>query len=72
MTGCADAVLAAVRREVERRRQVLDVASDLGEVTIRVRLHAGTAQVRGVTWEEERVYRRVAPVVKEVSDEIGP
>jgi hypothetical protein len=70
MTGCSDAIVAAVRREVEQRRSLLDAASDLGEVTIRVRLQAGTSWVKGVVWEEERVYRRVGPTMKEASDSI--
>lgn len=68
MTGCAEAVLAAVRREVEQRRGVLDAATDLGEVTITVRLQAGTSWVRGVSWQEERVYRRLGPVQKVAAD----
>lgn len=68
--GCADAILAAIRRELEQRRAVLDGASDLGEVTVRVRLQAGTTWVRGVVWEEERVYRRVGPRDKAGSDTI--
>lgn len=68
MTGCADALIAAIRREIEQRRGVLDAATDLGEVTIRVKLQAGTTWVRGVVWEEERVYRRAAPLPKEATD----
>jgi hypothetical protein len=68
MTGCTDAILATLRREIEQRRAVLDAAGDLGEVTLRVRLHAGTSTVKGVVWEEERVYRRVGVTPKEASD----
>jgi hypothetical protein len=70
VTGCADALLSAVRREIEQRRALLDAASDLGEVTVRVRLQAGTAWVKGVVWEEERVYRRVGMQAKEAHDSI--
>lgn len=57
MTGCADAVLAAIRRELESRRPFIDAQNDLGEIAITVRLQAGTAWVRGVQYQEERVYR---------------
>jgi hypothetical protein len=66
--GTADALLATMRREVELRRTVLDAATDLGEVTIRIRLQAGTAWVRGVVWEEERVYRKAGPLQKDARD----
>ena len=72
MTGCADAILAAVRREIELRRAIIDASSDLGEVTITIRLQAGTSWVRGLIWEEERVYRRVGPQIKEARDSMKP
>lgn len=68
MIGCTDAIAAAVRREIEQRRSLLDAATDLGQVTIQVRLHAGTTSIRGVVWEEERIYRRLAPRAKEAHD----
>lgn len=70
MTGCADALLAAIRRELDQRRACLDASTDLGEVTIKVKLQAGTAWVRGVVWEEERVYRRIGPVTKDARDTV--
>lgn len=51
------AIAAAITRELDRRRLLIDVATDLGEVTITVRLQAPSAWVRGVEWTEERVYR---------------
>jgi hypothetical protein len=57
VTGCADAILAAVRRELEQRRAHLDAADDVGEVTVTVKLQAGTTWVRGVAWREERMVR---------------
>ena len=51
------AIWDAVRREIEARRAHLDAAADLGAVTIEVKLTAGTAVVRGVVWQEERVCR---------------
>lgn len=61
MTGCADAILAAVRRELESRRAHLDAANDVGEVTFTVRINAGTATVKGVVYQEERFYRQTRP-----------
>lgn len=52
-----EAILAALTKEVEERRRMIDGAEDLGEVSLTVRLQAGTTLVRGVVWEEERVYR---------------
>jgi predicted kinase len=54
-----NAILDAVRHQVEQRRALLDNASDLGSVQITVRLDAGTAQVRSVTVAEERIVRRM-------------
>lgn len=70
MIGCADTILATVRREIEQRRTVLDAATDLGDVTIRIRMQAGTTLVRSVIWEEERIYRRTAPLNKEARDTV--
>ena len=53
-----DLLQSTVRRELERRRAHLDAAADLGEVTISVRLTAGSLWVRGVTYQEERVCRQ--------------
>lgn len=57
MNGCADAILQAVKREVDQRRQHLDGSDDVGEVTVTVKLQAGTTWVRGVIWQEERLCR---------------
>lgn len=56
-----DIVLEAVQRELEARRSHLDSAGDVGEVTITVKLNAGTTWVRGVVYHEERVYRSSRP-----------
>lgn len=70
MIGCADAILAAVRREIEQRRAMIDAAGDLGEVSVRIRLQAGTVAIRSVLWEEERIYRRAVPLSKDAHDSI--
>lgn len=70
MIGSTDAIVATIRRELEQRRALLEAATDLGEVTIRVRLQAGTPWIRGVVWEEERIYRKSGPVSKQASDTI--
>lgn len=57
MNGCTEAVLAAVRRELEQRRTHIDGSEDVGAITLTVKLNAGTTWVRGVTYTEERVYR---------------
>lgn len=51
------AIADAMRRELDLRRTQIDAATDLGEVTIVVKLNAGTTWVRGVVWQEERVCR---------------
>lgn len=53
----ADAALGALRAELERRRAIIDQADDLVEIVVRVKFKEGTAWVRGVVWEEERVMR---------------
>lgn len=63
MQGCAAAVLQALRREIEQRASHLDGATDIGEITVTVKLQAGTTRVRSVTYQEERIcwaqpYRR--------------
>lgn len=58
MKGCATAIRDAVLREVAQRAQHLDAADDLGEVTVTVKLQAGTTWVRGVVWQESRVVRQ--------------
>lgn len=54
-SGLSSVVLDVVRRQIEERRAVLDRAQDLGSVTITVRLYAGTTNVKGVIWQEDRV-----------------
>lgn len=49
--------MQAVSRELRQRQAVLDAAGDLAEVTITVKLQAGTTWVRGTVFQEERVYR---------------
>ena len=70
MTGSADAILAAIRREIEVRRALLDGATDLAEVTIQVKLQTGTSLIRGLTWTDERAFRRVPPQQKDASDSL--
>lgn len=60
MTGCTDAVLQAVRRELQLRREQLDLSSDVVEVTVTVKLQAGTTWVRGTVYEEQRAFRSSA------------
>jgi hypothetical protein len=54
----AAAIQQAVLRELATRREYLDRAADLGEVQVTVKLQAGTAMIRSVTWSEERVAPR--------------
>jgi hypothetical protein len=56
MNGTADAIKQAMTRELDLRRAAIDGASDIGEVTITVKLSAGTAWIRGVRYQEERVF----------------
>lgn len=49
--------MEAVRKQLDMRRVSLDQADDLGDVTITIKLQAGSCWVRGVIWEEERVMR---------------
>lgn len=58
MTGCASAIRAAILRELEQRASHHDAADDICEITISVNLQAGTTQVRGVSYREERVFRK--------------
>lgn len=53
-----DVLMAAIRHEIESRRQHLDSADDIGSVCLEVKLAAGTTFVRGVVYQEERVCRR--------------
>lgn len=58
-----DIILLAVRKRLEEQRAVIDSALDLGEVTLTVRLNAGTLHVRSIGYSEERVNRR-DPIVE--------
>lgn len=51
------AILRAVARELRQRAVVIDASTDLAEVTVTVKLQAGTTWVRGTEFREERVYR---------------
>jgi hypothetical protein len=57
VTGTATAVLRAIQRELAQRTKHLDDSDDIAEVTIKVRLNAGTTWVRGVEYTDLRVYR---------------
>lgn len=57
-----DAITAAIAAQLKFRRSMLDASDDLGQVTITVKMAAGTNWVRGVVWEEERVCRGGAPL----------
>lgn len=52
------AITAAIRKELGERTELIDRAEDLAEVTITIKLQAGTSWVRGVVWQEERVCRQ--------------
>ena len=51
----SEILLAEVTRQIAERRAHLDAATDLGEISIIVKMNAGTTRVRGVIWHEERV-----------------
>lgn len=53
-----DVILDAVRRALLERRTLFDAALDLGEVTVCVKLHAGTNVVKALVVTDERVRRR--------------
>lgn len=57
MTGATDAVVLAIRRELDGRRALLDASGDVAEVTITVKLQVGTTSVRGVVYQEQRLFR---------------
>jgi len=52
------ALAQAIQRELSTRKAHLDAATDLSEVTVTVKLQAGTTWVRGVVWQEQTVLRR--------------
>lgn len=51
----SQALLAALRRETDRHQALVDSASDLHTVTITIKFVAGSEQIRGVSWQEERL-----------------
>lgn len=53
-----DVISAELRKQLDMRRSLLDSATDLGEVTITVKLQVGTTWVRGIVWEEERLCQK--------------
>ena len=55
-----DAILAAVKRQLEERRTLLDRGADIGAVTVTVKLHVGTAEVKSVVCSDERINRRLS------------
>lgn len=55
--GRAAVIMNELRLQLDQRRASLDQANDLGEITITIKLQAGTDWVRGVVWQEERVRR---------------
>lgn len=57
MTGCADAIQKAIVEAIAERRAMIDRADDLGEVTVSIKIQAGTTWIRGVVWTEERLCR---------------
>lgn len=53
-------ILQALTREVRLRQPSIDTATDLAEITITVKLQAGTGWVRGTKYQEERVMQQRA------------
>lgn len=54
----ASALADAMREQILLRREVLDRSTDLAEVTVTVKLSAGTTWVRSVVWSELRTKRK--------------
>lgn len=52
------AIQAAIVQQLNARRAMLDAADDLGEITIEIRLHPGTANVKAIVVSELHVNRR--------------
>lgn len=52
------AILATIRRELERRAPQIDAAEGLAQVVITVKLSAESGAVRGIVWQDERVEAR--------------
>jgi len=57
-----DAIITAVIKQLSLRRTVLDKSDDLGEITVVVRLMAGTVQIRSTVVSEHHVNLRQHPV----------
>ena len=53
----SDILIEEITRQIHERRASIDSATDLGEVTLTIKLAAGSAWVRGFIWQEERVHR---------------
>lgn len=51
------AISQALSQELHDRRAHLDASTNLAEVTVTIKLQAGTTWVRGVVWQEERLCR---------------
>lgn len=57
----SQALLAAVRREIDRRQALTDLAPGLTQITITVKFTAETGHVRGTIWQEEAIDARRVP-----------
>lgn len=62
----SEVIVQALAREVRQRAASIDGSDDVAEVTVTVKLQAGTTWVRGTVYQEQRVVRsreneRVAP-----------
>lgn len=51
------AILRAVTKEIQDRAGLIDACEELAEVTVTVKLQAGTSWVRSTTYTEERIAR---------------
>lgn len=54
----ASVILNALAQEVRMRASIIDKDDELAEVTVTVKLQAGTTWVRGTEYHEERISRR--------------
>lgn len=54
-----DAILAAIRRELDMQRAEFDKAGNLGSVTVTVKMHVGSIEVRRVELSCQKVMRRL-------------
>lgn len=53
----AEVIVQALAREVRQRATSIDASPDVAEVTVTVKLQAGTTWVRGTVYQEQRVMR---------------